>query len=114
LTFLLKGQTISASEAERMNLINALAPADELRAAAHALLDKGVRAERPWDVPQARLPNTEVHSPAGRQFWAMANALYRKSSYDLYPAGRALMQAVFEGVQLPMDAALEVDSRHFF
>src|SRR5581483_6562974 len=33
--------------------------------------------------------------------------------YDNYPAARALMQVVYEGLQLPMDAALRVESRWF-
>ena len=42
-----------------------------------------------------------------------ANALYRKETYDNYPAARAIMQSVYEGLQLPMDAALRVESRYF-
>ena len=40
-----------------------------------------------------------------------ANALYRRETYDNYPAARAIMQVVYEGLQLPMDQALRVESR---
>src|SRR5205085_12095733 len=40
-------------------------------------------------------------------------ALYRKETFDNYPAARAVMQCVYEGLQLPMDAALRVESRYF-
>jgi 3-hydroxyacyl-CoA dehydrogenase / enoyl-CoA hydratase / 3-hydroxybutyryl-CoA epimerase len=42
-----------------------------------------------------------------------ANAIYRRETYDNYPAARALMQVVYEGLQLPMDLALRVEQRWF-
>src|ERR1700746_469470 len=42
-----------------------------------------------------------------------ANAMYRRETYDNYPAARAIMQVVYEGLQLPMDVALRVESRWF-
>ena len=45
--------------------------------------------------------------------WPPANAIYRRETYDNYPAARAIMQCVYEGLQLPIDAALRVESRYF-
>src|SRR5208283_2802585 len=42
-----------------------------------------------------------------------ANAIYRRETYDNYPAARAIMQVVYDGLQLPMDQALRVESRWF-
>ena len=42
-----------------------------------------------------------------------ANAIYRRETYDNYPAARAILQVVYEGLQLPMDLALRVESRWF-
>ena len=42
-----------------------------------------------------------------------ANAIYRRETYDNYPAARAIMQVVYEGLQLPIDLALRVESRWF-
>src|SRR5437762_9274050 len=41
------------------------------------------------------------------------NAIFRRETYDNYPAARAIMQCAYEGLQLPIDAALRVESRHF-
>ena len=41
------------------------------------------------------------------------NAIYRRETYDNYPAARAIMSCVYEGLQLPIDAALRVESRYF-
>ena len=42
-----------------------------------------------------------------------ANAIYRRETYDNYPAAHAILQVVYEGLQLPMDQALRVESRWF-
>ena len=42
-----------------------------------------------------------------------ANAIYRRETFDNYPAARAIMQVVFEGLQLPFDLALRVELRWF-
>jgi 3-hydroxyacyl-CoA dehydrogenase/enoyl-CoA hydratase/3-hydroxybutyryl-CoA epimerase len=54
-----------------------------------------------------------VHSPAGLQIWPPANAIYRRETHDNYPAAKAILTSVYEGLQLPMDLALKVESRHF-
>ena len=45
--------------------------------------------------------------------WPAANAIYRRETYDNYPAAKAILPSVFEGLQLPMDLALAVESRYF-
>jgi 3-hydroxyacyl-CoA dehydrogenase / enoyl-CoA hydratase / 3-hydroxybutyryl-CoA epimerase len=45
--------------------------------------------------------------------WPPANAIYRRETHDNYPAAKAILQAVYEGLQLPMDLALKVESRYF-
>ena len=40
-----------------------------------------------------------------------ANAIYRRETYDNYPGARAILQVVYEGLQLPMDLALRVELR---
>ena len=47
------------------------------------------------------------------QTWPAANAIYRRETYDNYPAAKAILQSVFEGLQLPIDSALAVEARYF-
>ena len=47
------------------------------------------------------------------QMFPAGNAIYRRETYDNYPAARAIMSCVYEGLQLPIDAALRVESRYF-
>ena len=45
--------------------------------------------------------------------WPAANAIYRRETHDNYPAAKAILHSVYEGLQLPMDLALRVESRWF-
>lgn len=47
-------------------------------------------------------PSGKVHSPAGMQIWPPANAIYRRETNDNYPAARAILCAVYEGLRLPI------------
>src|SRR5947199_6086859 len=49
----------------------------------------------------------------GMMTFPAANALYRKETQDNYPAARAIMSCVFEGLQVPFDTALRIESRYF-
>ena len=53
-----------------------------------------------------RLPGGPVYSKAGMMTFPAANAIYRRETYDNYPAARAILQVVYEGLQLPIDLAL--------
>ena len=60
-----------------------------------------------------KLPGGPVYSKAGMMVFPPANAIYRRETYDNYPAARAILQVVYEGLQLDMDTALRVESRWF-
>src|SRR5712675_1149972 len=113
LQFLLKGDQLRVERAKAMKLIDALAPPDELVKAAKDWIKAGGKAKNPWDVDGFRLPGGTVYSKAGMATFPAANALYRRETYDNYPAARAILQVVYEGLQLPMDLALKVESRWF-
>ena len=59
------------------------------------------------------LPGGPVYSKAGMMVFPPANAIYRRETYDNYPAARAILQVVYEGLQLDMDTALRVELRWF-
>jgi 3-hydroxyacyl-CoA dehydrogenase / enoyl-CoA hydratase / 3-hydroxybutyryl-CoA epimerase len=113
LQFLLKGDQIRLAQAKGMKLIDAMVPAADLVKAAKDWIKAGGKAKAPWDVEGFRLPGGPVYSKAGMQVFPPANAIYRRETYDNYPAARAIMQVVYEGLQLPIDLALRVESRWF-
>jgi 3-hydroxyacyl-CoA dehydrogenase / enoyl-CoA hydratase / 3-hydroxybutyryl-CoA epimerase len=113
LQFLLKGDQLQVARAKAMKLIDAVVPAGDLIRAAKDWIKSSPSAKAPWDVDGFKLPGGPVYSKAGMMVFPPANAIYRRETYDNYPAARAIMQVVYEGLQLPMDQALRVESRWF-
>jgi 3-hydroxyacyl-CoA dehydrogenase / enoyl-CoA hydratase / 3-hydroxybutyryl-CoA epimerase len=81
--------------------------------AARAWIKGGGKAVQPWDDKSFKLPGGGPYHPAGIQNFLVGNAMLRKQSYGNYPAVLNLMKAVYEGVQVPMDAALRIETRYF-
>ena len=113
LQMLLKGDQIRPAAAKKMGLVHEVAPADQIVALAKAWVKANPHAKAPWDDPKYKLPSGKVFSAPGMMIWPPANAIYRRETYDNYPAIRAILTCVFEGLQLPMDLALMVESKHF-
>jgi 3-hydroxyacyl-CoA dehydrogenase / enoyl-CoA hydratase / 3-hydroxybutyryl-CoA epimerase len=113
LQFLLKGDLVRPAQAKAIKLIDAVVPAAELVTHAKGWIKSHGQAKAPWDMEGFRLPGGAVYSKAGMMTFPAANALYRRETYDNYPAARAILQVVYEGLQLPMDLALRVESRWF-
>ena len=113
LQFLLKGDPVSASRAKAMKLIDEVVPAADLIKTAKDWIVKSGTAKAPWDIENFKLPGGPVQSKAGILVFTPANAIYRRETYDNYPAARAIMQVVYEGLQLPFDQALRVEARWF-
>jgi 3-hydroxyacyl-CoA dehydrogenase/enoyl-CoA hydratase/3-hydroxybutyryl-CoA epimerase len=113
LQMLFKGEQIRPLMARNMGLVHAVAPRDGIVQAAKDWIRSGGSAEAPWDQKGYKLPSNKVFSAAGMQIWPPANAIYRRETQDNYPAIRAILESVYQGLQLPMDLALRVESRWF-
>jgi 3-hydroxyacyl-CoA dehydrogenase / enoyl-CoA hydratase / 3-hydroxybutyryl-CoA epimerase len=113
LQFLLKGDQLKTDRAKAMKLIDAVVPADQLITAAKDWIKSGGKAVKPWDEKGFKLPGGAVYSKAGMMTFPPANAIYRRETYDNYPAARAILQVVYEGLQVDMDTGLRIESRWF-
>jgi 3-hydroxyacyl-CoA dehydrogenase / enoyl-CoA hydratase / 3-hydroxybutyryl-CoA epimerase len=113
MTILLKGDPVTTEKAKALNLVHAVVPAADVIKAAKDWIKGGGKAVAPWDDKAFRLPGGPVYSKAGMMMFPAGSAIYRRETFDNYPAARAIMQCVYEGLQLPIDAALRVESRYF-
>jgi 3-hydroxyacyl-CoA dehydrogenase / enoyl-CoA hydratase / 3-hydroxybutyryl-CoA epimerase len=113
LQMLFKGEQIRPKAAKTMNLVHEIAPAGDIVAKAKTWIAGGGKGIAPWDEQGFRLPSGKVFSPQGMMVWPAANAIYRRETHDNYPAAKAILHSVYEGLQLPMDLALRVESRWF-
>src|SRR5438477_77454 len=110
---LLKGEAVNLEKAKALKLIDAIVPASDLIKTAKDWIKGGGKALAPWDDKNFKLPGGPVYSKAGMMMFPAGNAIYRRETYDNYPAARAIMSCVYEGLQLPIDAGLRVESRYF-
>jgi 3-hydroxyacyl-CoA dehydrogenase/enoyl-CoA hydratase/3-hydroxybutyryl-CoA epimerase len=113
LQFLLKGDQLKVDRAKAMKLIDAVVAQADLIKAAKDWIKAGGKAKAPWDTEGFRLPGGPVYSKAGMMTFPAANAIYRRETYDNYPAARAILQVAYEGLQVPFDTALRIESRWF-
>ena len=98
LQYLLKGDQLRTDRAQKMKLIDAVVPAADMVKTAKDWIKAGGSAKKPWDAEGFRLPGGAVYSKAGMMTFPAANAIYRRETYDNYPAARAIMQVVYEGL----------------
>lgn len=111
--FLLKGGNMHASKTKAQGLTTEVVPEAELINKAKELINGGLKADQPWDVKGYKFPGGHVYTPAGFQLFPPANAIYRRETQDNYPGARAIMKCVYEGMLVPFDTALKIESRYF-
>ena len=113
LQLLLKGDQMTLAKAKAANIVGAIVPAADLIKTAKEWIKAGGKPVQPWDVKGFKLPGGAVYSAAGMNVFPPANALYRSQTYDNYPAARAIMSCVYEGLLVNIDNALRIESRYF-
>lgn len=112
--WLLQATQAKAKEAKAAGLVNEVVAPDQLISAAKQwLLDNPTACVQPWDDKKFRMPGGDVQSPKVAQVFMGAEAMLRKKTMGNYLAPQNILQALYEGCQLPIDQALEVEARYF-
>ena len=111
LPIILQGTSVDPQKALGMKLIHAVSK--DPVAEAKAWIKTKPEAVQPWDKKDFKVPGGGPFSPGGSQVFTMGNAMLRKESYGNYPAQKFILSCVYEGLQLPIDAALRVEARYF-
>lgn len=114
LPYLLQGKNMSPKQALSNGVIHEVAPADDIIERAKAWILGGGKAEQPWDQKRFKIPGGQgVYDPNIVQTFMGAPAMTQKQTKNNYPAAVAILSAVYEGHQLPIDTALQVESKYF-
>jgi 3-hydroxyacyl-CoA dehydrogenase/enoyl-CoA hydratase/3-hydroxybutyryl-CoA epimerase len=108
-----EGKSFRPNDAKGAGIVHEIAEKGQSVEAAKAWIRNGGKAVQPWDDKGFKLPGGGPYHPAGIQNFLVGNAMIRKQTYGNYPAATNLMKAVYEGVQVPMDAALRIETRYF-
>lgn len=114
LPLLLEGKKLRPEQALKSGLINQLVDTQEqlIPAAKQWILNTG-KSIQPWDEEKFRIPGGEIQSPKILSMLPAAAGLALKKTYGNYPAINAILNCVYEGLQLPIDRALTVECRYF-
>ena len=112
LPYILQGTNMTAAEALAKGVVGAIVPVGETIANAKAWVLANPKAVAPWDVKGYRVKDGP-YTPGGGMTFVGGNAMLSKTTYGNYPAQKAIMSSVFEGIQVPMDAALRIETRYF-
>ncbi len=107
------GQIITAQRAKAMGLIHEIVEPKKLIAAAKAMIKGGLKPVAPWDEKGFKLPGGPIWSAQGAQLWPAASAILRRETQNNYPAAKAILKSVFEGLQVPIDTGLRIEQRYF-
>jgi 3-hydroxyacyl-CoA dehydrogenase/enoyl-CoA hydratase/3-hydroxybutyryl-CoA epimerase len=113
LDLLLNGRSVAGKEAVELGLVDQLVPSDELQKASRDWISGSPDPVRAWDrkgfsVSEAR----GLLHPETAALFSATSAAVAKTGYN-QPAPATILSCVFEGIQLPFDRALKLESKYF-
>ncbi len=108
-----EGKSFRPNDAKGAGIVHEVVAKGSEVEAAKAWVKGGGKGVQPWDDKSFKMPGGGPYHPAGIQNFLVGNAMIKKQTYGNYPAALNLMKAVYEGVQVPMDAALRIETRYF-
>ena len=113
LMYLTQGKSMSPQEALGFKVVNELAPVDQIVARAKAWALANAKAVAPWDDKGFRFPGgVGAMNPGFAQTFMAGTAMTAKATNHNMNAPIAMLSAVYEGSQLPIDTALRVESKY--
>ena len=129
LPLILQGTALSPEKALKAGIVHKVVPAAELVDAAKAWLKEGLAqpkvklgkkgpevyaiAIQPWDREGYRIPGGGPHEAKGGQAFTIGNATLHKQTHGNFPAQQYIMSCVYEGIQVPIEAGLRIETRYF-
>lgn len=114
LQLITQGRHVKPAEAVELGFVDKLVePGTEIDVARTWVLEEG-NPEQPWDRKRFKVPGgAGLMNPSAIQTFMVGTSLLQKMTNHNYPAPIAIMSAVYEGTVLPMDTALDVETKYF-
>lgn len=107
------GRNIDADAALQKGIIHEVAAPEDMVAKAKAWVLANPQAVQPWYEKGFKIPGGKVWSPGGLQVFGGSSPMARRETHGNYPAVRYLLSAVYEGLQVPIEAGLRIEERYF-
>ncbi len=114
LMHLLQGKESRPPQALKVGLVDALADSiEDLQAKAKQWILDNPNPVQPWDNKKHKIPGGNLWSPKGAQTLMGAVGNISKMTHGNYPAQKYILSVVHDGLQIPIDRALEIEARYF-
>ncbi|MCC6001029.1 MAG: enoyl-CoA hydratase/isomerase family protein [Pararhodobacter sp.] len=113
--FLLEGKAQAPKKMKAAGVIDEVVAPDQLLARAKEWVLNATDADlvKPWDAKGYKVPGGAPYHPAGFPTFVGASVMVNANTWGVYPAAKALLSAVYEGLQVPFDTALKIEARYF-
>ncbi len=111
--FLLQGESMTADQAKGLGVVHELAPTAQLVGRAKEWVKANPNAKAPWDDAKFKIPGGNPNSQGGSTVFTFGSAMLAKQTWGNYPAQKHILSAVYEGLSVPIDAGLRIESRYF-
>lgn len=108
------GNRMEPQKAHKLGIVHELVKnTDELLKQAKGWILKTPTAQQPWHDKKFKVPGGAVQSPTGYQVIAASNAMVYEKTFNNYPAPKAILSCIYEGLQVPFEAGLDIEARYF-
>lgn len=114
LMYLMQGIEARPGKALKDKLIDQVVEKPEdLIPAAKQWIAENLNPVQPWDNKKHRIPGGGLMTPNGAQLMMGFIGNTRKMTHGNYPNAQYILSTVHDGLQLPIDRALEIEARYF-
>jgi 3-hydroxyacyl-CoA dehydrogenase/enoyl-CoA hydratase/3-hydroxybutyryl-CoA epimerase len=114
LPLLLTGRHVAAAEALQLGLVDAVLPAADVVKAARRWVLAHPGWQAAWDRKGFIVPGgAGAMASHAMESFSVGLAKIRRDTQDHYPAPAAILSAVYEGTQLPIDLGLAIERGYF-
>jgi len=111
LPLILEGKSLRPRKAAEQGVVHKVVPADQLISEAKRWVKEEGDPVQPWDKKGFKVPGGDPYKNS--TVFVMGNAMLRKQTSGNYPAQINIMKCVYEGLQVPIDAGLRIETRYF-
>ncbi len=113
LGLIMQGKQLGPQKALEQGLVDQLVEPADLISAAKKWIQEDGNATQPWDQKRYEVPGGGPSSVTFAQTLMGSNAMTHAATFGNMPSQQAILQAVYEGLSLPMDRAGKVETRQF-
>lgn len=113
LPLLMQGKRLDVHKAQKTGVVDDVVPRDQLLDAAKAWLKAGPSAVQPWDEKRFKVPGGDPSDPKVANTFMVAASMFQAETHGNYPAGKAILSCLYEGLRLHIDEGLAVETRYF-